>query len=105
MEITQLCKEFSGLEAGPVLKLPANSMVNGPIPLQISTTTDFVGSIILEGTLSDQDEMNIGEVLWSPISGAVWTESTIDALFVQVTHIRTRILDYISGLVSIRLGS
>ena len=105
MEIIQLCKDFNGLEAGPIVKLPANSMINGPIPLQISTTNDFNGSVVLEGTLSNQDEVNNDTVVWSPISGAIWEESIIDALFVQVTHIRVRILDYISGLVSVRLGS
>lgn len=101
MEIIQLCENFSGLESGEIFKLPNNKM---PIPIQIYTSNNFSGSIILEGTLSDQIEINNETALWSPISGAFWTESTIDALFAQVTHIRVRILDYICGSVFIRLG-
>jgi len=104
MELLQLCKDLSGLDASQIYKLPDNRLGNGPMPIQIHTTDDFSGSIILEGTLSDQNEINNETALWSPIAGALWIESAIDALFVQITHIRVRIMDYVSGSVSVRLG-
>ena len=104
MEIIHLCKDFSGLGASQPHTFVNNRASSGPIPIQIATKGDFIGSIILEGTLSDENEIYDDIVTWSPISGAFWTESTIDALSIQVTHIRVRILDYISGSVSVRLG-
>ena len=104
MEIIQLCENFSELEPSQPYTFVNNRAGTGPIPIQIATTNDFIGSIILEGTLSDENEVSDGIVTWSPIFGAFWTESNIDALLIQVTHIRVRLLDYISGSVSIRLG-
>ena len=104
MEILQLCKDFSGLDPSQPFKLGSSRASFGPMPIQIHTTDDFLGSVILEGTLSDGSEINDEVALWSPISGAFWTESVIDALSIQVTHVRVRIIDYISGSVSIRLG-
>ena len=102
MEIIQLCENFSGLEASEVHTFVNNRAGSGPMPIQVSTTDDFVGSVILEGTLSDEVDTDL--IVWSPITGAIWIESAIDALFVYVTHIRVRILDYISGSVSVKLG-
>jgi hypothetical protein len=104
MELLQICKDFSGANPSQPFKLGSSRADYGPMPIQIHTTDDFIGSVILEGTLSNGTEINDEIADWSPISGAFWTESTIDALFIQVTHIRIRIIDYISGSVSMRLG-
>jgi hypothetical protein len=106
MEIIQLCKDFSGDGVGRVVKLVGSRIENGPIPIQIYTNEDipFSATVRLEGTIATEDEINANNVIWSPIGGALWTEPTLDALFVQPTHIRCRITEYVSGSVSIRLG-
>ena len=102
MELIQLCENLSGLEASRVHTFVNNRASSGPMPIQISITDDFVGSVILEGALSDEVDTDL--IVWAPITGAIWTENAIDALFVYITHIRVRILDYVSGSTSVRLG-
>ena len=104
MEIIQLCENCTSLHVGEPVKL--SGVRSGPMPVQIysANSEPFVGTIQLEGTIAIGGEVAAGTAKWSTLSGAVWTIETIDAVFVQVTYIRVRISEYISGAISVRLG-
>jgi len=106
MEIMQLCENCSSLCVGETFKLSGNRAGLGPMPIQIYSPNKqpFVGTVQLEGTIADEIEINNNTVKWTILSGAIWTIETIDAVFVQVTHIRVNISEYISGSISVRLG-
>jgi hypothetical protein len=76
----------------------------GPIPIQVFTTlaTDFVGTIILEATVSTQQEVDEGTAVWSPITGASWTAETCDGLTTAFSWIRGNVTAYTSGSINVR---
>ena len=104
MEIIQLCENCTSLHTGGACKLSGS--LAGPMPVHIYSvgSEPFVGTVQLEGTISTGREIESGTAKWSVLSGATWTIETIDAIFVQVTHIRVKISEYISGAISVRLG-
>ena len=76
----------------------------GPIPIQVYTTlaTDFVGTVILEGTVSSQQEIDEDTAVWSPINGASWTAETCDGLTTAFPWIRGNVTAYTSGSINVR---
>lgn len=106
MEVIQLCSASTATGAGSTKPLPGWRLAAGPIPVQIYTTqsTAFVGTVKLQGTISTVAEVKAGTEHWSDIEGAIWTSETIDAIFAQVTHIRSYISSYTSGQISVRIG-
>lgn len=106
MEVFQLCSASMATGSGTTFKLPGWRTALGAIPVQIYTTqaTAFVGTVKLQGTIATKVEVQAGTNTWSDINGASWTAETIDALFVQPTHVRSYITAYTSGQISMRIG-
>jgi len=106
MEVYQLCTASVATGAGTTFKLPGHRIALGSIPVQVYTTqaTAFVGTVKLQGTIATDDEVTLGTNRWTYLRNASWTTETIDALFAQVTHIRSYITAYTSGAISVRLG-
>lgn len=73
----------------------------GPIPIQVTGT--FVGTVKLEGTLSEQVEVDGDTALWSVIGGGEWSEPACDALTTAFTHIRANITAISSGTITLKV--
>ena len=85
---------------GTAFAIDAKRTSYGSIPIQVLGT--FNATVILEGTISGQAEVDAATASWSPISGASWTDESCDALFCAFTHIRANVTVYLNGSVSVR---
>jgi len=76
----------------------------GPIPVHVFGTS-FVGTVILEGTIAEQSEVDGISCTWSPINGASWTNQNgiCEVLFCSFTHIRANVTVYTSGNVTVKV--
>lgn len=71
-------------------------------PMAIEVFGTFVGTVILEGTIATQAEVNAGTATWLPITGASWTVPTLAAITCPVSHLRANVTAWTSGAVNVR---
>ena len=70
------------------------------VGIQVSGT--FVGTVILEGTIATQAEVNGATAAWTAITGASWTVPALASLTLAYTHIRANVTAYTSGSITVR---
>lgn len=71
-------------------------------PMGVEVFGTFVGTVILEGTIATQAEVNGSTATWLPITGASWTTPTLAQITAPYTHIRANVTAYTSGSINAR---
>lgn len=91
-----LLNNATGTVTGPPLKLDLGIMRGGgSIPIVISGIV--TATVILEGTVAEDVQVENGSAMWEKINLAEWTADIADGLFTPFTHIRGRVVSYTAG--------
>lgn len=72
-------------------------------PLGVNVFGTFVGTVILEGTIDTQANVDAATATWSAISGASWTAPGAAKVDAPFTHVRARVSAYTSGAISVQV--
>lgn len=72
------------------------------LPLGVEVFGTFTGTVILEGTIASQAEVNAATAVWLPITGASWTAQTLASITAPYTHIRANVTAITGGAVNVR---
>ncbi|GEM_PF-5751324 len=78
----------------------APEMTRKPLGLEVFGT--FVGTVILEGTIATQAEVNGATASWAAIPTASWTTPALANLTTPYTHVRANVTAYTSGAINVR---
>lgn len=98
MKPIKLLDNISEISTSKPLKITGNSIM----PFQIHGIID--ANVVLEATISSDDEILLGNARWSMISNGSFISDVCDGIFVSFSHIRARIASYNSGSISVRVG-
>ena len=94
--IHNLLNNATSTVTGNPLKLDVGIMRGGgSIPIVISGIT--TATVILEGTVATDLQVENGSAMWEKINLAEWTADVADGLFTPFTHIRGRVTAYTAG--------
>jgi hypothetical protein len=102
MQIQTLLDGVNSVGPGPYLRVNDNRTINGgPIALQLSGIT--VATVVIEGSISTQEEIDAGTAEWTAINLATWTADVADGLFTSFPYIRGNVTAWTSGIITLRV--
>lgn len=87
--------------AGPDYAIPLPECNWQKMGVEVQGT--FVGTVILEGTIATQAEVNALTAVWLPLAGASWTVPTLTGVDAPVTHVRANVTAYTSGAITVKV--
>lgn len=100
VQIEQLLLNAEDETVGNALSLGDYIIMRGALPIQIYGT--FEGHVDIEGTISTQEEIDLGTAEWYVLENGVFTASELTALFAAPSHIRAN-AHLTDGSVSVRV--